>query len=413
MVWPYGEYNNIALEASREAGMPMTMGLIDGFNTVANNDVLRRLIMTDNPDVRQFAEIITKLRTDRSLRIAYIDMDYLYDEDSKQTAHNIEAEILRISNMHINTVFLKAYADSDSNADALYFPNRHLPVKQDLFSHVAWQLKTRAGVNVYAWLPVFAFQNRLPDSWYVEEWRDGKAQKTSHTPLRLSVFQPEARHYLTEIYEDLGRYCNIDGILFHDDGMLTASEDVSPEALAFGHNVWGLPDQVEKLQASPKIRMEWTRHKTELISQFTDELANRVRDNRPGIKTARTLHTIPLLKPETEQDYAQSFKTFLAHYNYVAVSAKLFERTKKPSQELTELVAAATHHPEGLKKLVIELPAANLQTQEKTLSPVFIEQLELLKKLGVHHIGYYPDDVYLDQPRLADLQKHFSQPAQP
>jgi biofilm PGA synthesis lipoprotein PgaB len=120
-----------------------------------------------------------------------------------------------------------------------------------------------------------------------------------------------------------------------------------------------------------------------------------------------------LLKPETEQDYAQSFKTFLAHYNYVAVSAKLFERTKKPSQELTELVAAATHHPEGLKKLVIELPAANLQTQEKTLSPVFIEQLELLKKLGVHHIGYYPDDVYLDQPRLADLQKHFSQPAQP
>jgi biofilm PGA synthesis lipoprotein PgaB len=415
MVWPYGEYNNVALAASRQAGMPMTMGLIDGFNTVANIDVLRRLIMTDNPDVRQFAEIISKLRTDRALRIAYVDLDYLYDEDQQQTEHNIEAEIQRISNMNINTVFLKAYSDLgiDSTADALYFPNRHLPVKQDIFSHVAWLLKTRAGVKVYAWLPVFAFQNELPDSWYVQEWRDGKAQKSSFASPRLSVFQPEARHYLTEIYEDLGRYCNIDGILFHDDGMLSGREDVSPEALAFGHDVWGLPDQFEKLQVNPKIRLEWTRHKTELISQFTDELANRVRDNRPGIKTARNLHALALLKPDAEQDYAQSFKSFLSHYDYVAISAMPFERTKKPTQVLTELVAAATHYSESLKKLVIELSAVNWQTWEKTLSPVFIEQLELLKKLGVHHIGYFPDDVYLDQPRLADLQKHFSLPAQP
>jgi biofilm PGA synthesis lipoprotein PgaB len=80
MVWPYGEYNNIALAAS---GMSMTMGLVDGFNTVADIDVLRRLIMTDNPNVRQFAEIVSKLRTDRSLRIAQVDMDFLYDKDPK------------------------------------------------------------------------------------------------------------------------------------------------------------------------------------------------------------------------------------------------------------------------------------------------------------------------------------------
>jgi biofilm PGA synthesis lipoprotein PgaB len=41
---------------------------------------------------------------------------------------------------------------------------------------------------------------------------------------------------------------------------------------------------------------------------------------------------------------------------------------------------------------------ANWKTQEKTPMPVFIEQLELLRKLGVHHSGYYPDDVYQDQP---------------
>ena len=415
MVWPYGEYNNIALEASREAGMSMTMGLIDGFNTVANIDVLRRLIMTDNPDVRQFAEIVSKLRTGRPLRIAQLDMDFISDPDPKQTERNIDAEVQRIANMHINTVFVQAYSDSDSdgNADALYFPNRHLPVKQDLLSHVAWQLKTRAGVNVYAWLPIFAYQNNLPDSWYVQEWRDGKAQKSSHIYTRLSVFQPEARHYITEIYEDLGRYCNVDGVLFHDDGILSDREDVSPVALAFGRDVWGLPEQFEKLHTVPTLRLEWTRHKTELISQFSDELANRVRDNRPGIKTARHLYALPLLKPDTEQWYAQSFKSFLTHYDYVVIEAVPVMEEKRPEQWLTELAAAAAHYPEGLKKSVFELQAVNWKTLEKIPSPTFIGQLELLKKLGVHHIGYYPDDVYLDQPRLTDLQKHFSLPALP
>ena len=415
MVWPYGEYNNIAMEASREAGMPMTMGLIDGFNTVANIDVLRRMIMTDDPDVRQFTEIITKLRTDRSLRVAYLDLDFLYDKNPQQTERNIDAEINRIANMHINTVFLQAYSDtnSDGNADTVYFPNRHFPVKQDLFAHVAWQLKTRAGVKVYAWLPVFAFKNDLPDAWYVQEWRDGKAQKSDDIYSRLSVFQSEARHYVTEIYEDLGPYCNVDGILFHDDGILSDHEDVSQAALSFGRDVWGLPDRYEQLQATPKIRHAWSQHKIELISQFTDELANRVRDNRPGISTARNLFTLSGLKPDTEGTYAQSFKSFLAHYNYVAISTLPFAQTKKQAQELTEVVAAIAHYPEGIKKAIFEVETVNWKTREPVSSTIFIEQLELLKKLGAHHLGYYPDDVYLDQPRLKDLQKHFSLPVMP
>lgn len=188
---------------------------------------------------------------------------------------------------------------------------------------------------------------------------------------------------------------------------------MSPAALSFGRDVWGLPDQFEKLQAAPKIREEWTRHKTELISQFTDELANSVRDNRPGIKTARNIYALPLLKPDSEEWYAQSFKSFLAHYDYVVIETMPFMKEKKPVQWLTDLVAAAAHHPEGLKKSVFELQTVNWKTMEKIPSSVFIGQLELLRKLGVYHIGYYPDDVYLDQPRLTDLQKHFSVPTLP
>jgi biofilm PGA synthesis lipoprotein PgaB len=227
MVWPYGEYNALSIAAAQAAGMPITMVLNDGSNTLADLPALRRLIIVDNPDVQQFAEIVTTQRANRALRVAHLDLDYLFDDDIGQTKHNLQAALQRIKAMHINTVFLQAYADpdGDGNADALYFPNRHLPVKRDLFNRVAWQLKSVARVKVYAWLPILAYQGNLPADWYVQEWRDGKAQKASHIYTRLSPFQTQARQFIAEIYEDLAKHCNFDGVLFHDDGILSEALD--------------------------------------------------------------------------------------------------------------------------------------------------------------------------------------------
>ncbi|MDO9103798.1 MAG: poly-beta-1,6-N-acetyl-D-glucosamine N-deacetylase PgaB [Methylovulum sp.] len=416
MVWPYGEYNSMVLEASIEAGMPVTMGLIDGFNTTADIKALRRLIIVDNPDIRQFADIVTSQRTDRPLRVAHLDLDYLYDTDALQTELNLDRAVQRIKDMRINTVFLQAYADpdGDGNADALYFPNRHLPVRKDLFNRVAWQLKRVANVKVYAWMPIMAYQNNLPDSWYVQEWHDGNAQKSSHIYTRLSPFQPEARAFVAEIYEDLAKYCNFDGVLFHDDGILSDYEDVSPVALAFTHQAWGLPGQFEQLHATGAMRLAWAQHKTELISQFTDELANRVRTYRPGIKTARNMYALPLLKPYSEEWYAQSFETFLAHYDYVAIEAMPFmEEAEHPLEWLAELVSKAAAYPGGLDKTLFELQAVNWKIQQKIPVAVFIGQLEWLKQHHAKHIGYYPDNVFQDQPPLKALQHSFSLPNLP
>ncbi|MEI6746147.1 MAG: poly-beta-1,6-N-acetyl-D-glucosamine N-deacetylase PgaB, partial [Methylococcaceae bacterium] len=392
----------------------ITMGLVDGFNTLADLDVLHRLIIVDDPKVEKFAEILTGLRVEQHVRAAHVDMDYLYDKDAEQTEKNISSLVQRIKDMHINTVYLQAFADpdGDGNAEALYFPNRHLPVKQDLFNRVAWQLKKRAAVRVYAWLPMMAYQSKKIDkSWYVQEWRDGKAQPSSHIYTRLSPFNPEARQFVAEIYEDLSKYCNFDGVLFHDDGILSDFEDVSPTALAYGKQVWGISDDVNKLRATSKSRLEWAKHKTELMGQFTDELTNRVRFYRPYIKTARNFYALPLLEPYSEEWYAQSFKSFLTHYDYVAIEAMPFmEDAKNPNQWLTNLVKAAAKEPDGLKKTVFELQTVNWKNQQKIPSNVFIEQLNLLKKLGVKHIGYYPDNVYENQPKLEDLQQHFSLP---
>jgi len=284
--------------------------------------------------VQQFAEIVTKKRSDRELRVAHVDMDYIYDDDEAQTAKNLNALIERLSKIGANTVFLQAYSDpdGDGNADALYFPNRHLPVRRDLFNYVAFQLRRRANVKVYAWLPIMAYKADVPLKWYVKEWREGEAQMSRHIYTRLSPFNPEARQFVGDIYEDLAKYCDFNGLLFHDDGILSDFEDVSALALEYTTTVWGLPAEFDKLHATSDMRLRWAQHKTELIGQFTDYLTERVRYYRPYVKTARNLYALPVLQPYSEEWYAQSFPAFMRHYDYAAIEAMPFmEEAKEPN----------------------------------------------------------------------------------
>lgn len=410
MVWPYGEYNNIALEAAKQYGMTITMGLNDGINTLADARVMKRMMITDDINAKQFAEVMKTQRSQQSLRVAHVDMDYLYDKDEEQTKRNIEALVARIKASGANTVFLQAYSDpdGDGNADELYFPNRHLPVRKDLFNHVALQLRRKASVRVYAWMPILAYKADVPVKWYVKEWRDGEPQMSRHVYTRLSPFNPEARQYISEIYEDLAKNCDFNGILFHDDGILSDYEDVSPLAMDMTHKVWGLPAEFDKIHASSDLRLRWAKHKTEFLGQFTDSLIDTVRFYRPYIKTARNFYALPLLSPYSEEWYAQSFPAFYKHYDYVAIEAMPFmEEAQNPKQWLTDLVKKTAEYPNGLDKMVFELQAVDWKKQQDVPMPIFTEQFQLLKKLGAKHIGYYPDNVHHDHPKLDELKKFF------
>jgi biofilm PGA synthesis lipoprotein PgaB len=410
LVWPYGEYNTIALEAAKMTGINLTMGLSDGVNTLADVGVMKRMMMADDPSGERFAGIVKKQRSAIELRVAHVDMDYIYDEDEEQTARNLAALVERIKASGANTVFLQAFSDpdGDGNADQMYFPNRHLPVRRDLFNYVALQLRSRAAVKVYAWMPMMAYKADAPLKWYVKEWRDGEPQLSRHIYTRLSPFNPEARQYIGEIYEDLGKYCVFDGILFHDDGILSDFEDVSTLAMDYTHDVWGMPQDFEKIHATSEGRLRWAQHKTELMGEFTNYLADKVRYYRPYIKTARNIYALPLLNPYSEEWYAQSFPAFLKYYDYVAIEAMPFmEQAEDPKAWLTELVQKTAKYPKGLEKMLFELQAVDWAKHKDIPMPIFVEQFQLLKKLGAQHIGYYPDNLYHDQPKLEELKKFF------
>lgn len=102
----------------------------------------------------------TMINDDTNLHMVHVDLDYVFDDNQKQQEINTELLIQRVINLKVNTVFLQAFADPEGNGNikSLYFPNSLLPVRADLFSQVCNGLRQRAGVNVYAWMPVLAFQ---------------------------------------------------------------------------------------------------------------------------------------------------------------------------------------------------------------------------------------------------------------
>jgi biofilm PGA synthesis lipoprotein PgaB len=378
--------------------------------------VIDRLILTDDPGEGDFEDILTTQRAARVQRVVHVDLDYVYDADPKQMQRNLDMLVERIRAMGVSTVYLQAYSDpdGDGNADALYFPNRHLPMRSDLFGYAATQLKSRAGVKVYAWMPMMAYKAKLPADWYVEEWKEGKVQPASHIYTRLSPFNPAARRWVGDLFEDLAIHAQFDGILFHDDGILSDYEDASPAALAYGHKHWGLPADVDALRATPTMRLTWARHKTDLMLGFTDELTARARVYRPNLKTARNIYSRPILQPDAEEWYAQSLPGFIKHYDYIGIEAMpVMENAADADAWLKQLVAAVAAVPGGLAKSVFEIQSVDWKTKQPVPMPQFLAQLKLLRDSGAINLGYYPDDQYHDQPKLADMQREFAVVVEP
>ncbi len=397
IVWPYGDFSQEAINLAKEAGMNISFGLGTGLNRLSKNMHIQRYLVMDNPALTDFVYDIRHLNEQQPIRVAHVDMDYIYDDDPKQIQVNLDKLLDRIKAMRINTVYLQAFADpdGDGNANALYFPNRQMPVRADLFNRVAWQLKTRARVLVYAWLPVLAFEADLPQSWWVHEWQDGKAVPSRNNYHRLSPFHPQAREFVANIYRDLARHSHFDGLLFHDDALLTDFEDASPAARA---------------QMAQMVTTEKTQTKINILTSFTDYLTQAVRFYRPEIKTARNLYATVIMHPESKEWFAQTFEDFIDHYDYVAVMAMPYmENAKNPERWLSELVSRIEKkHPEALKRTVFELQSVDWRMSQKIPSAELKRQMALLQQKNALNYGYYPDDFYQNQPALSLLKEMMS-----
>lgn len=419
-VWPYGAANGTAQRILREAGYQLFLTLEDGLADVRHPENVPRVLMSGRDDIRSVAQHISSIQDPALMRVAHVDLDYVYDDNPEQLNKNLDVLVQRIADMRITTVFLQAFSDTagDGLVHSVYFPNRVLPMRADLFNRVAWQLKSRAEVKVYAWMPVLSL-DLSRNHPRVQRW-DPVTQKTSVDPQqyqRLSPFHTGNRMAIGQLYEDLARYAWFDGLLYHDDALLSDFEDVGPDALR-AYASAGLPSDITTLRANPEQLQAWTRFKSQALIDFTHELTAKVRSIRgPQVKTARNIFAAPILDPQAETWFAQNPDDFLAAYDWTAPMAMpLMEGSSYAAapQWLDRLVDAMRQRPGALDRTVFELQTKDWRATRHAGeaadidSTVIAQWMRRLQLRGARNFGYYPDDFTQDHPRIQVLRPHIS-----
>ena len=420
MVWPYGRYNLEAIKIAKKLGMPITLTLDDGPDHVHKSLAHLNRILVEKKESAQdlLSDIEARLTNvtdnNRPQKIMHVDLDYIYDKDPEQENRNLSNLLDRIKSMGVTTVFLQAFADpdADGSADMVYFPNRYLPMRQDLFNRVSWQIQSRTGIQrLYAWMPMLAWE--LPkhnpaakDMVVTQQPKDRGHLNMGYK--RLSPYSPAARKVIAGLYSDLAKSSTFDGILFHDDTTLSDYEDASPLALK-AYAKAGLPTDLNKIRHDPKLLSKWTDFKIKTIDDFAMQLVDVARYYQPFLMTARNLYAQVALHPAAEDWYSQSLEQSLNRYDFTAIMAMPYmEQAQDKEQFYKDIVNRVKSYPNGMKKTVFELQAQNWRTNRPIESKELANTIKSLYSQGVLHIAYYPDDPIKGLPEVAPMHDAFA-----
>lgn len=419
MVWPYGHYNMQTVNIAKQLGMSITISLNDGADSAKSSlGQLNRILVEGDMSITDLAQEIKDRQqslgdNNRPQKIMHIDLDYIYDQDPAQQERNLDHLLDRIVEVDGNTVYLQAFSDPDANgsADMVYFPNRYLPMRADLFNRVAWQIQSRTQVSrIYAWMPLLAWELPKNNPAAQDRVETQATQDSKHLDMgyhRLSPFSPDARKIIAGIYTDLAKSVPFNGILFHDDATLSDYEDASPEAMQAYASI-GLPNDLAKIRSNDADLQKWTAYKTKYLDDFAMQLASDVRQYQPFLLTARNLYAQVALEPYAENWYSQSLEQSLKRYDFTAIMAMPYmEQAPDHDQFYRDIVKHVKRFPNGMKKTVFELQTVNWRNNEKIPSEEMVTTIQSLYRQGVMHVAYYPDDPIQDHPDTEELRQVF------
>lgn len=385
IVWPYAASNQLTNEAAAANGMTLSFDLegrvfeddlTHAGRSGADADLhsLARVLLFNNPDV---ADLAMELRRDATrangMRAIQVDLDYIFDLDADQVERNLDVLVQRVRDIGPSHVFLQAFADADGDgaAEAMYFPTRHMPVRADLFNRVAWQLRTRAGVRVFAWLPVLGWTlpNDTPQSPRL------LAEVGPAGVPRLDPTDPRTQPLVESIYADLAAGSYFEGLLFDDDAYLRE-------------------DEAAGLGSHPTVR-------TQALVDFTLALQAAAERWRPKLVTVRNLSTPAVFDPASEARFAQRLDVFIGAYDFTAVMAMPpREGGSDPRAWLRGLADVVAKHPKGLERTVFQLQALDWRTRQPVPESDLTKEAHALVARGARHLAYYPDDFLRASPAL-------------
>lgn len=409
LTWPYGEFNEIALEEAKKLGFKMMLMLGDGYAELNQLDRIRRNVITNEMGLVGFIERIKEgFKTDERIRAVQIDLDLIVNPTSfKESEYNLGLLIERLLKLGVNTVFIQAFCDKDGsgNIKSVYFQNHILPVEMDFLAYAVHRIMLQ-NIKVYVWMPVLSFElpnEKLNESLKIKEFKNGEIKTTTSWYRRLSPFAEESLRLIKCLYEDLAAHVRFHGVLFQDDAYLTDFEDFHPEAIKFYQKELKIKN-ISEIFENEIIKQKWTQLKIKILDNFTKELEKIVKKYRPNAKFARNIYSRVIFEPESKEWFCQDFNTFLKNYDYTAIMAypqmENIYGMKKIRNWLLFLVNQTKKYSKNLDKCIFKIQTYDWSKNKWIKEKQFKKELRILLSLGVKHIGYYPDNIYEDKPNV-------------
>ena len=395
IVWPYGRYSGKAVAIAKEEGFESSFLLDGGINTGAANDLYfaKRMIIYNNPSVQELKQMLDKQDSPYNhMLVAQVDIDSIYDADQRIMDQNINGLLDRLYRNKVNVVVLQAFAnpEGDGNVRQVYFKNDVVPVRADVFNYISMRLGND-GKRVFAWMPTLAIAPLLNEHNAVQAYDANKKGWYK----RFSPFDEDAVAKAANMYEQLGQYAYVDGVLLQDDLYLNDYEDFSPAAQEAYYQKFkvALTPQVKN---NPESYQQWTRWKSERLQEVARRYIAALRQNRPEALSARNMYTAVAQNKHAEEWFAQNLEGFYKDYDYTFLMAYDYMDKRASDYEsfLGELVQNVKAYDQGMQKTVFKLQTYDWQQQKWIAKEHLTAEIKFLRGLGCRHVGYYPEPYY-------------------
>ncbi len=160
--WPYGAVTQESSDLAHQAGFTWSFSLGKKMSAAQDPVIHQRALIMENPTPEQIHELMVEFMSfeiapyKQSKRILNVDLAALLSPSLAQSDEKLGLMLNRVHALQSNTLIFKAVSADPTSATGYvaYFPNRHLPMQQDLLNRAVWQSRTRIFNRTYAELPL-------------------------------------------------------------------------------------------------------------------------------------------------------------------------------------------------------------------------------------------------------------------